>query len=203
MQELVALKHGDFVRRALCDRRSLMRKGTKIFGVGTLILLAGCAERPLGPTVAVYPAPNKPFEVFQRDQFDCRQYADAQVGGAAARANNNAVGAAVVGTALGLALGAATGNGRAATTGAVAGGAIGAAVGANESERANLSIQQRYNIAYSQCMYSHGDQVAGARYYGPPQSYYPPPPGYGAPPPPPGYGPPPPGYGPPPPPPPR
>jgi len=185
-----------------------MRKSTRLFGVGSLILLAGCATRPLGPTVAVYPAANKPFEVFQRDQYDCRQYADSQVAGGAARANNNAVGAAVLGSALGLAVGAATGSGRAATTGAVAGGAIGAAVGANESERAGFGLQQRYNIAYSQCMYSKGNQVAGARGYGygpPPGAYYgpppPPPPGYG--PPPPGYGPPPPppGYGPPPPPP--
>ena len=178
-----------------------MRKGTKVFAAGTLILLAGCAMRPLGPTVAAYPSPNKPFDVFQRDQYDCRQYADSQVAGGAERANNNAVGAAVIGTALGLAVGAATGNGRAATTGAVAGGAIGAAVGANESERAGFGLQQRYNIAYSQCMYSKGNQVAGPRGYGPPPApgYYgappPPPPGayYGPPPPPPpGYGPPPP-----------
>jgi hypothetical protein len=60
-------------------------------------------------------------------------------------------------------------------------------------------LQERYNFAYAQCMYSRGNQVPGFAPAGAPP---PPPPGYappGAPPPPPGYSPgypPPPGYAP-------
>ena len=171
-----------------------MRKAAKILGTGTLVLLAGCAMRPVGPTVAVLPAPYKPFEVFQRDQYDCRQFAGSQVAGGAEAANNQAVGVAAIGTALGLALGAATGNGRAATAGAVTGGALGAAIGANGSQNAGFGLQRRYDIAYAQCMYARGNQVPG--YQGVGQAPPPPPGGFGPPPPPPG------GFGAPPPPPP-
>lgn len=180
-----------------------MRKSAKLVLAGTaVLLLAGCATRPLGPTVQVFPAAYKPFDVFQRDQYECRQFASSETAGGAEAINNRAVGATAVGTALGLALGAATGNGRAATTGAVAGGVIGAAVGANETERGEFALQRRYNIAYAQCMYSRGNQVQGYQAYAAPP---PPPGGYAAPgnyppPPPGGYGPPPGAYPPPPPP---
>jgi hypothetical protein len=46
-----------------------------------------------------------------------------------------------------------------------------------------MSLQQRYNMAYEQCMSTKGDRMPGPRRYPPP-----PPPGYGPPPPPPpGY----------------
>jgi len=132
-----------------------------IFGIGTLGLLAGCAMQPVGPTVRVFPAPYKPFEVFQQDQYECGQYASGQVAGLADRANNRALGSAAIGTALGLALGAATGDGHAATFGAVSGAAIGGTIGADQSERAGFSLQRRYDIAFAQCMYSRGNQVPG------------------------------------------
>src|SRR4249920_2628273 len=119
-----------------------MRKsGTMIFGIGSLALLAGCAMQPTGPTVSVFPAPYKPFEVFQEDQYECGEYASSTIAGLAEMANNRAVGTAVVGTALGLALGAATGDGHAATFGGVSGAAIGGTIGANQSERAGYSLQ--------------------------------------------------------------
>src|SRR5258707_1642897 len=160
-----------------------MRKSGKvIFGIGTLMLLAGCAMQPTGPSVSVFPAPYKPFEVFQEDQYECGQYASGQVAGLADRANNGALGAAALGTALGLAVGAATGDGHAATFGAVTGGAIGGTIGADQSERAGFSLQRRYDIAVAQCMYSKGNQVPGfERYAAPPP---PPPDGPGGPPPP-------------------
>jgi hypothetical protein len=146
------------------------------------LMLAGCATTPMGPTVRVMPGPYKPFEVFQRDNFECLQYADVQVAGGAEAANNRAVGAAVIGTGLGLALGAATGDGSAATAGAVAGGAAGATIGAGMSDSANYSLQRRYDIAYAQCMYAKGNQVPGfARPRAVPP---PPPPGRNGPPPP-------------------
>ncbi len=175
-----------------------MRKSAKFLAAGTAImLLAGCATPPLGPTVQVFPAPYKPFDVFQRDQYECGQFASGQVAGGAERVNNNAIGATAVGTALGLALGAATGSGRAATFGAATGAVVGGAVGANETARGQAGLQRRYNIAYAQCMYSRGNQVPGYQAYAAPP---PPPPGGYPPPPPGGYGPPPQGNYPPPPP---
>jgi hypothetical protein len=150
------------------------------------LMLAGCATTPPGPTVRVMPGPYKPFEVFQRDQFECTRYAEDMVAGNAENANNRAIGAAIIGAGLGLALGAATGDGDAATAGLVAGGAVGTAVGAAGSDNENYSIQRRYDIAYSQCMYAKGNQVPGfARPRAVPP---PPPPGRNGPPPPPRRG---------------
>ena len=151
----------------------MRRTARTIFGAASLGLLAGCAMQPVGPSVAVFPAPYKPFEVFQQDQYDCGHYASDQVAGLAQQANNRAVGAAAIGTALGLAVGAATGDGHAASFGAVTGGAIGGTIGASESERAGFSLQRRYDIAYAQCMYSKGNQVPGFQRSAAP----PPPPG--------------------------
>jgi uncharacterized protein YcfJ len=143
----------------------------------------------MGPTVAVMPAPGKPFDVFQGDQALCKQYASNEVQGGAQQANNRQVGTAVIGTLLGAGLGAAVGGGRGAAIGAGAGAVGGTAVGAGPSAQAQYSLQQRYDLAYSQCMYSRGNQVPGfVPSYPPP----PPPPGYSQapsypPPPPPGY----------------
>jgi hypothetical protein len=139
------------------------------------------------------PAPGKPFDVFQGDQALCKQYAAGEVQGGAESANNRQVGTAVIGTLLGAGLGAAIGGGRGAAIGAGAGALGGTAVGAGPAQNAQYSLQQRYDLAYSQCMYSRGNQVPGFRPAGAPP---PPPPGY----PPPGYAPPgypPPGYPPP------
>ena len=171
--------------------------------------LSACASPPMGPTVAVMPGPNKPFQVFQSDDGVCRGWANQAVEGQAEAANNRAVGTAVIGTVLGAGLGAAIGGGRGAAIGAGAGALGGTAVGANGSQWSQMSIQRRYDVAYQQCMYAHGNQVpgyvavAGAPVYvvpgavvaapPPTPAYYPPPPGY--------YQSPPPGYYPPPPPP--
>jgi hypothetical protein len=182
-----------------------------VAGLSGALMLQACASPPMGPTVAVMPAPNKPFQAFQDDTAVCKQFASSQVQGQAEEANNRAIGAAVVGTALGAGLGAAIGGGRGAGIGAAGGSIVGTSVGANQSERAQMTIQEQYNVSFSQCMYSKGNQVPGyqpAAYapppppppaaYPPPPGYPPPPPPYGAPaypppPPPPGYPPPPPG----------
>jgi len=159
------------------------------------LFLGACAHPPLGPRVQVMPGQGKPFEVFQQDQSVCQAYANQQVGGEARDANNRAVGSAVLGTLLGAGLGAAVGGGRGAAIGAGAGAVAGTAYGANGSQYEQGGIQRQYDIAYTQCMYSRGNQVpgygGGPRAYGPPpgQGGYGPPPGggYGPPPPPPGY----------------
>jgi hypothetical protein len=160
-----------------------------------LALLGGCATMPTGPTVTVYPAPGKPFEVFQADDYACRQWAQAQIGGASPSqtANQNAAGGAVlgaiVGAGMGAAIGGATGN---AGAGAAIGGATGllggTAIGANQGAVSEYQLQRRYDIAYQQCMYAKGNQIPGIR----PAPAYGPPSGYGPPPPPPQQAPPPP-----------
>lgn len=135
------------------------------------LLVAGCVSEPMGPTVQVMPGPNKPFQVFEQDQMVCKQYASQQVAGGAQQANNQQVLTGVVGTALGAGVGAAVGGGRGAAVGAAAGATGGTMVGAGQAQQAQMSLQQRYDIAYSQCMYAHGNQVPG---FAP--SYAPPPP---------------------------
>ena len=66
---------------------------TVILAAGVGALLAGCAMQPVGPTVRVMPAPYKPFDVFEREQYECEQYADREVAGEAQAANGRAVGA--------------------------------------------------------------------------------------------------------------
>jgi hypothetical protein len=173
--------------------RSLKRPATILV---PLLFLSACATEPMGPTVAVMPAPGRPFEAFQSDQAVCKQFASGQIQGGAQQANNQQVGTAVLGTLLGAGLGAAVGGGRGAAIGAGAGAIGGTAYGSGPAAQANYDLQQRYDLAYAQCMYARGNQVPG---YEPPGASPPPPPNYPQPGypqqgyPPPGY-PPPPGY---------
>jgi hypothetical protein len=159
------------------------------------LLLSGCASEPVGPTIPVMPAPNKPFDVFQGDQALCKQFAGDQIRGGAEQSNNRQVGTAVVGTLLGAGLGAALGGGRGAAVGAGVGAVGGTAVGAGGGQQSQYSLQQRYDMAYAQCMYSRGNQVPGYQQQAP-QGYAPPPSPPGYPPPPPSYQPVPQGYAP-------
>jgi uncharacterized protein YcfJ len=145
--------------------------------LSTAALLAGCATRPLGPSVAVMPAPNKPFEVFQQDQTVCKQYADQQVAGGAEQANSRGFGTALLTTILGAGLGAAVGGGYGAAIGAASGALVGTAAGANSTAYGQYGLQWSYDNAYSQCMYAKGNQLPGYSYgpYAPPPP--PPPPG--------------------------
>src|SRR5262244_3569472 len=157
--------------------------------VGVLVLLAGCATVPTGPSVMVLPGSGRSFEQFQGDDGVCRQWALAQTGTTPneAGAVNTATGA-TIGTVVGAALGAAIG----AATGLFGGTAI----GVGNAYGAALSVQSRYDIAYMQCMYAKGNQipVSVAGRHAMPAAPPPPPPPLppGVPPPPAGVPPPPP-----------
>ncbi|MGH7102244.1 MAG: hypothetical protein ACREFJ_07585 [Acetobacteraceae bacterium] len=136
---------------------------------GALALGACAAASPSGPTVMAVPPAGKSMARFQQDDLTCRQYASATVGGAtpSEAANNAAVGSAVLGTAIGAAAGAAIGSvgaevGAGAAIGGAAGLLLGSAIGANNAGASAYSLQQRYNIGYTQCMASHGDKVEAA-----------------------------------------
>jgi len=158
---------------------------TKAAVLSAMALLSACASPPMGPTVAVMPAPNKPFDIFQADDAACRGWANQATAGQAESANNQAVGSALLGTALGAGLGAAIGGGRGAAIGAGTGALAGTAYGANSSQWSQMGIQQQYNVAYQQCMYSRGNQVPGYQAVAGAPPPPPPPPGYPPPPPPP------------------
>jgi hypothetical protein len=162
----------------------MMKTRTIIAAIAGAALLSGCVTPPMGPTIPVMPGPNKSLEAFQADETVCEQYASQRVAGGAEAANNTAIGEALLGTALGAGLGAAVGGGRGAAVGAASGAVVGTAVGANTSGWAQMSLQQRYDITYAQCMSTKGNKVPGPRH---PHRYPPPPPpGYYPPPPPPG-----------------
>lgn len=131
-----------------------------------LAALGGCAATPQGSTVAVMPGPGKTFESFQADNASCKTFAGDQVKGQADAANQRAAGAGALTTVLGTGLGAATGAifgnaGAGAGVGAVAGAGTGTAIGTSNSSNDQASIQQQYDIAFSQCMYARGDRVPG------------------------------------------
>jgi hypothetical protein len=138
-----------------------VRRAVAIGCVTPMLLIAGCAQTPMGPTVQVMPGPGKTLDAFQADQFTCKQFAENSVAGQAQDANNRAVGAAAIGTVLGAGLGAAIGGGRGAGIGAASGAVGGTAIGASNSSGAQYNIQQQYDNAFAQCMYTRGDSVPG------------------------------------------
>ncbi len=133
-----------------------------------LVLLAvtGCVSVPAGPSVAVMPAPNKPFEVFQAEDASCRSWASSQIGASPMdTANQNTASGAIVGGAAGAALGSLSGRGTSTAFGAIAGALIGSSVGSDAGRYHGYQAQRRYDIAYQQCMYANGNMVPGARRY--------------------------------------
>jgi len=125
------------------------------------LLLAACAQTPMGPTVNVMPGPTKSLSDFQTDQLVCKQFAEQAVSGQARNANIRGLGAAALTTAVGAGLGAAIGGGHGAGIGAAGGALGGAGIGAVTSSNAQASIQDQYNNAFAQCMYTRGNQVPG------------------------------------------
>ena len=133
-------------------------------------VLSACAQIPTGPSVAIMPPPGKPFDVFQQDDQTCRNYASQSVGTNANDASATSLAeSAVIGTALGAVVGGVAGN---AGVGAGIGAVGGTAVGLGEANKTGRTVQRRYDIAYEQCMYSHGNVLPGQST----TSYVPPPP---------------------------
>lgn len=171
--------------------------------------LAGCVHVPVGPSVMALPGRSKDFDAFRYDDAVCRDWASQQVGISTNRAANDTTlsGAAVgtvVGAAAGAAIGAASGNpATGAAVGAGTGLLGGTLIGASNAEATRYNVQQRYDMAYLQCMYAKGHQIPmprgsvqrQTRAYdddGPPppprrRVQVPPPPPGAPPPPPPGY----------------
>src|SRR5262245_63487715 len=120
-----------------------------------LVILAGCATTPTGPSVMVLPGSGKSFDQFRFDDYECRQYAAHSVGDKTANqaSIDSGVQSAVIGAAVGTVAGAALGGSRGAVAGAGIGTAGGALAGAGSGSQAGRTVQQRYDIGYQQCMY--------------------------------------------------
>jgi hypothetical protein len=179
-------------RSAASDGLMVMISKNRIAGAMALSLLTGCTTMPTGPSVMVLPGQGVSFAQFRTDDYQCRQFAFAQIGGTNANAapNNSAVATAATATAVGTAAGALIGgSNEGAEVGAGSGLLVGSAMGANASQQSTEALQQRYDMSYIQCMYAKGNQVpiygnqvaqqSGTRYY-----RTPPPPPAGTPPPP-------------------
>ena len=141
------------------------KRGVVLF---LLLVLTGCATVPTGPSVMVFPAQGKPFEQFQAEDGNCRWWASQQSGlSGQETVNQNTVSGAVVGTIIGAGLGAAIGAisgnpGMGAAVGAGSGLLGGTISGASAGQGYAWEAQRRYDIAYQQCMYAKGNQVAGS-----------------------------------------
>jgi hypothetical protein len=135
--------------------------------LGTLALGACVVPPPTGPNVIAMPPQGKDLGAFQQDDAVCRQYASQQIGGQSPSeaAQQSAINSAAVGTALGAVAGAmvgsASGNvGAGAAVGAGGGLLVGSAAGAGAAQASGANLQQRYDVAYAQCMASKGDAVS-------------------------------------------
>jgi hypothetical protein len=174
---------------------------TAVMTIAVALTAMGCATVPLGPSVMVLPGNGKNFDQFQGDNAACRDWAMQQTGVKNGVATDSTVKGAAVGTVIGAAAGAAVGAaaghpGMGAAVGAGAGMLGGTATGATAGDRTYRTAQQRYDMAYLQCMYAKGNQIPMRSA---PQSSYrtapvvtpsgppppPPPPPAGTPPPPP------------------
>jgi len=128
---------------------------------GTLMVLGGCVSVPNGPSMMSLPGSGKSFDQFRADDYDCRQYASAQAGGTTANqaAVDSGVRSAAVGTAVGAAAGALMDGSHGAGVGAGIGLLTGALAGSGAANASSYSLQQRYDIGYTQCMYAKGHKV--------------------------------------------
>lgn len=143
------------------------RLGVTASVLGGSMLLAGCAvQPPTTPTVMALPGSGKTLAAFQQDDFTCRNYASQMVAfqSPGQAGSTPGVSGATLGTLAGAALGAGLGAvGGNAGAGAAIGGATGllggASVGSSRGAASQFSLQQQFNIAYTQCMFSRGNSV--------------------------------------------
>lgn len=139
-----------------------MRSTTAYFAIASsVVLLAGCASAPTGPSVMALPGTSKNFDQFRNDDAACRVYSRHQTGGSGAgqAVADAGVRGAVVGTVVGAVAGAAIGGRDAAGVGAGTGLLVGSMAGSGAAQRTAYVSQRDYDNAYIQCMYGKGQRV--------------------------------------------
>ena len=167
-----------------------------IFASICVLTITGCITIPNGHNEMALPGTGKSFEQFRYDDDNCQQYSLQRSGVSASDAGNDSMAkSAIVGTIIGAALGTAMGGSGGAAIGAGTGSFVGTAQGFNPAAVSSSVAQQRYDNAYTQCIYAKGNRVPVSGNFAresraivassvnnppPTQSYYypPPPPGY-------------------------
>ena len=149
------------------------------------LALGGCAiAPPSGPSVMALPAEGKSFEQFQADDAACQQYASDRIGNGTPQqaANESGAASAAIGATVGAAAGALIGvaAGDPAIGAAIGGGGgllLSSLAGMSNAYASGVALQQRYDMAYTQCMVAKGESVPVAQndpaYYQPGYSYQP------------------------------
>ncbi len=157
-----------------------MKLNPRFAALGAVLLLAACVTVPEGPSVMVLPGSGKSFDQFRVDDYECRQFAQMQIGGTNAQqaATDSGVKSAAVGAAVGAAAGALMGGHQGAGTGAGAGLLVGSLAGSGAAQGSARNLQQRYDASYVQCMYAKGHRVpvSGQMQQAPARGSYAPPP---------------------------
>jgi hypothetical protein len=113
-----------------------LRKWSRLAVTAQIVVLAGCVPAAMGPTVTATPGPGKAPPDFAADQSVCGALVNQQMAPVVQAANNQ-----VAGTALQNLL---TGTGDNAVA---------------VNTQATATLQQKYDAAYSACMYAKGDNV--------------------------------------------
>ena len=145
----------------------MMSLRKKLAVLSLAIGVGACATiPPSGPAVKVLPGSNSNFSQFRADDASCQQYAMQSIGQTtpAQAAANSGVNSAVTGAAIGAAAGALIGAASGVPAGGAAVGAgtgllVGGVGGAEAYGVAADAMQDRYDMAYVQCMYANGHQV--------------------------------------------
>jgi len=139
----------------------------KLVPCAALLALGACTTMPSGPNVMALPGAGKNFDQFRNEDFQCRQYAQSQLGNATPTTamEDSGVRSAALGTVLGAVAGAAVNGGRGAAVGAGTGLAFGGLAGTGAGQASGYGMQRRYDYAYMQCMYAQGNRIPSAGGY--------------------------------------
>ncbi len=130
-----------------------------IFASMCVLTITGCTTIPNGPSAMALFGTGKSFEQFRSDDDNCQQYNLQRSGVSASEVGNDSIAkSAIVGTVIGAALGATVG-GSGGAIGASTGLFVGTAEGSNAAAVSSSVAQQRYDNAYTQCMYAKGNRV--------------------------------------------
>ena len=112
------------------------------------------------------PAEGKSFEQFQADDAACQQYASQRIGNGTPQqaAIESGAASAAVGTVIGAAAGALIGVAAddPAIGAAIGGGGgllLSTLIGLSNAHASGVALQQRYDMAYTQCMVAKGQSL--------------------------------------------
>ena len=138
--------------------------------IAALALSACAVAPPTGPSVMALPAKGKSFEQFQQDDATCQQFASSRIGNGSPQqaATESGVSSAMIGTFLGAAAGALIGAAAGdpaigAAIGSGSGLLLGSGAGVSNAYASGAALQQRYDMAYTQCMTAKGEDVPVAQ----------------------------------------